>query len=137
MIDKGVSVQIVKRILKYSFGRFLITGGISTGIDFIIYIFLSSYFDISIAKVISMIIASIFSFILNKTWTFSDIEKVNICKIIKYLFSQVVNIGTNVGINRLVYYIIQNKIIAFISATAVAMLINYILQKLLVFRRKK
>lgn len=80
MIDKGVSVQIVKRILKYSFGRFLITGGISTGIDFIIYIFLSSYFDISIAKVISMIIASIFSFILNKTWTFSDIEKVNICK---------------------------------------------------------
>jgi putative flippase GtrA len=56
--------------------RFLITGGISTTIDFCIYMLLSNYISIVMSKIISMTIASIYAYFVNKSWTFSDKSKV-------------------------------------------------------------
>lgn len=56
--------------------RFVLTGGSSTLIDFIIYYFMSNYIDISIAKCISMLCSSVYSYYLNKRWTFENDKKV-------------------------------------------------------------
>ena len=113
--------------------RFLLTGGSSTLIDFIIYYLLGTYIDISIAKCISMLCASIYSYFLNKRWTFENVEKTSISIILKYYITFIINMAINVGINRIVFHHAHNKLIAFIVATAIAMIVNYLLQKKWVF----
>ena len=114
--------------------RFLIVGGLSTLIDFIIYMLLSNYIDISVSKCCSMIIASIFAYVCNKNWTFSDSESTNAKKIFKYIISQLINITVNTTINTVMYNLTKIKVLAFVVATGVAMIINYLLQKTIVFR---
>ncbi len=117
--------------------KFLIIGGISTAIDFCIYMIISNYIDITISKLISMTIASVFSFIFNKNWTFINKEKTSVIMALKYILAQIINIGVNTGINTLVYNLTKVKIIAFIIATGIAMVVNYLLQKIVVFNGGK
>lgn len=115
--------------------KFLTVGGVSTLLDYIIYLLLTSYIHITIAKTISMICAIILSFILNKVWTFEYEKNTDIKLIGKYVFSQLINIMVNVSANYIIYIITNNKHVAFIFATAVATIVNYMLQKNIVFNR--
>lgn len=117
--------------------RFLITGGSSTLLDFIIYMLLSTKVDITISKCISMSISSIYSFFINKNWTFSDSEKTTIVLALKYILCVLINIGVNTLVNALTFSITNNKIISFIIATGIAMIVNFVIQKELVFRGGK
>ena len=115
--------------------RFLIVGGTSTLIDYILYMLLSIRLDVSISKLISMLCASIFSYINNKNWTFSNKEKTNTIMIIKYVGSQIVNISVNILVNAIMYKLLGIKTIAFIFATGTAMVVNYLLQNYIVYIR--
>lgn len=115
--------------------RFLMVGGTSTFIDFIIYMLLSIRIPVSLSKLFSMCCASIFSYIVNKKWTFESQEQTHFFMIVRYILAQCINIGTNVSINQIVFGICKNKVISFILATGCAMCANYLLQRLFVFRR--
>lgn len=117
------------------FIKFVIIGGCSTGIDFLIYFLCSQKIDITISKFFSMLVACIFSFFFNKKWTFEVEEKTNWKHLIKYLFSQGVNIGVNVGTNTLVFELTNMKLIAYVMATGLGMIVNFMLQKFMVFRK--
>lgn len=132
----GGSDKLEKLVEKYgSFFKFLLVGGSSTLIDFIIYLLLSMRLDITISKILSMIIASFFSYMVNKKWTFVYDGKTNVALIFKYIFSQLVNISVNTLVNTFMYNWLELKIVAFVIATGVAMIVNYLLQKFLVFKR--
>ena len=126
---------MLKEIKSKKFIRFLVIGGCSTLIDFIIYYFLSNRINVVIAKALSMIIASIFSFIMNKTWTFSNKSQNSLSMVIRFYIVLIINIACNTSINYIVLRFTNNKYISFVVATAIAMLVNYILQKLFVFDR--
>lgn len=115
--------------------RFLVVGGTSTFIDFIIYMLLSIRFPVALSKMFSMCCASAFSFIVNKKWTFESQEQTHFFMIVKYILAQCINIGTNVSINQIVFGISKDKVISFILATGCAMCVNYLLQRLFVFQR--
>lgn len=117
--------------------RFLVVGGSSTLLDFIIYMLLSTKVDITISKCISMSISSIYSFFINKNWTFSDSEKITIVLALKYILCVLINIGVNTLVNTLTFSITNNKIISFIIATGIAMIVNFVIQKEVVFRGGK
>ena len=53
-----------------SIGRFIVVGGISTLVDFLIYMIISVKLPVSISKAISMCISCVVSFFLNRKWTF-------------------------------------------------------------------
>lgn len=128
----------IKEILnKYKIIKFIFVGGTSTCIDFIIYMILSNFMQISISKSISMIISCIYSFFLNRSWTFQDSNGNTVRQIVTYSITQVINIFTNVFINQIVYNITNTKIVAYIVATMMAMFVNYILQKKVVFKGGK
>lgn len=129
--------QIMKIINKNKFVKFIFVGGTATCIDFVIYMILNNFINLSIAKVISMVTSCIYSYFLNKKWTFECKEKNNSSQIIKYTFSQIINVTTNVLVNFIIYKITNIKIIAYIIATLVAMTVNYVLQKKYVFRGVK
>ncbi len=124
----------VRNLLSGSLIKFLLVGGCSTGIDFIIYMVLSIKIQLTVAKGISMIISSIFSYIANKRFTFNNYAKTNMNYIIKYYMVFLANFITNLELNYLVFQFTGYKILAFISATLGGMAVNYLGQKLFVFK---
>jgi len=67
---------VKKNLYVKQFLKFILVGGVSTVIDFSFYIFLTRFFAFwqnhyLWANFLSMFIASLFNFFLNKEWTFS------------------------------------------------------------------
>jgi putative flippase GtrA len=114
--------------------KFVVSGGIATGIDFVCYMLLRQIAWPSVAKTISMIIANIWSYIVNKRWVFASNRKTDYRMVVSYLGVQVLNLGTNVGVNSLMLYLTGFVILSFVVATLCATIVNYSLQKLIVFK---
>jgi putative flippase GtrA len=114
--------------------KFIVSGGIATGIDFVCYMLLRQVVWPSVAKTISMIIANIWSYIVNKRWVFALDKKTDYRMMGSYVVVQALNLGTNVGVNSLMLYLTGFVIFSFVVATLCATIVNYSLQKLIVFR---
>lgn len=114
--------------------RFLVVGGSSTLLDFIIYMLLSTKLNITISKFISMTVSSIYSFIINKNWTFNNKNKITFILTFKYILCVFINIFVNTTSNTLIFNLTNNKIISFLFATGIAMIVNYTIQKKIVFK---
>ncbi len=117
--------------------RFLVVGGSSTLLDFIIYMMLSTKLNITISKFISMTISSIYSFLINKNWTFNNKNKITFILTFKYILCVFINIFVNTTSNTLIFNLSKNKIVSFIFATGIAMIVNYTIQKKIVFKEDK
>lgn len=120
--------------MKQSILRFCIIGGITTGIDFCVYWFLSKKIDVSIAKIGSMLFASVFSYYFNKLWTFENSDRNHKNYLWKYYIAFVINITINTVINTFIYANSGKKILAFAAATGCAAAANFLLQKFWVFK---
>ncbi len=125
-----------KVIEKRRIVRFILVGGISTFIDFIIYILISIWVNITLSKGISMICSSLVSYFANKNYTFSVKDKTDCVRLIKYYLVFMANIFVNIGMNKLVYVVTTSKVVAFLFATICGMLVNYLGQKFIVFVKK-
>ena len=113
---------------------FLVIGGLATTLDFIIYNYLLNFFSINISKLISMLSSSLFSYFMNKIFTFNKGKNYNSKYLLKYYIVFLINLLTNVSVN---YYICKwtsIKILAFILATLFGMIVNFIGQKFYVFK---
>ena len=122
-------------VQKYkSQARFLVVGGSSTLLDFIIYMLLSTKLNITISKFISMTVSSIYSFLINKNWTFNNKNKITFILTFKYILCVFINIFVNTTSNTLIFNLTNNKIISFLFATGIAMIVNYTIQKKIVFK---
>lgn len=116
--------------------KFLFSGVITTGIDFLLYIFFSDFIILYIAKFFSMSIAMIVSFFINRFWCFNDRSVDTKKSIPKFIVCQIINLGINTSANYIIFILLSNKIYSFISATLIATIINFILQKNYVFYSK-
>ena len=116
--------------------KFLLIGGITTAIDFVIYTVLGQWLSPVPAKLISMLCSTLFAFFINKNWTFQNREQGLLVSLGKYYLAQAANIATNVTVNAVLLRLTGRRILAFIGATGVAMCVNYLLQRLFVFRKK-
>ena len=121
--------------LKKEVRNYLYVGVICVIIDFILYEFLIDYTNLGLSnsKRLSYIIGASFSFILNKTITFKSGEK-NITEpvlfILVYAFSFMLNsIAHDFFIN------IFDGYLPFLIATFLSIVVNYLGQKFLVFKK--
>ena len=120
--------------LEYQILVFLFIGGLATTIDFVIYNYLFTFFSINISKLISMLSSSLFSYFMNKIFTFNKGKNYNSKYLLKYYIVFLINLLTNISVN---YYICKwtsIKILAFILATLFGMIVNFIGQKFYVFK---
>lgn len=118
-----------------SVARFIFSGGVATTIDFICYYALHYFLDYSIAKLISILIANIWSYNVNKRWVFQSKTETNKMMVTQYVLCQVVNISANVAVNSVMVKMTNMIVLSFIVATACATVLNYLIQKLFVFRK--
>ena len=113
--------------------RFIIVGSGAVLTDFVVYNFSLKLFPMSYSKVISFVCGSLVTFIGNKLWTFD--QKVNrkneIVKFsVLYSFSLMLNTTTN----KVIFDYSGDKVLAFIFATGLSALMNFISQKYWVFK---
>jgi len=116
---------------------FVFIGGCSTAIDFILYLVFLHAVNVVIAKGASMIAASVFSYILNKTLTFKVRKKSDPVMVVRFYIVFVLNLLANVSVNWLFYSLLQTKLIPFILATGAGMTVNFLGQKYFVFRERR
>ena len=122
----------VRNLLSGSLIKFLLVGGCSTGIDFIIYMVLSIKIQLTVAKGISMMFTRIIQKLSKAHNNLQPYVVMNY--IIKYYMVFLANFITNLELNYLVFQFTGYKILAFISATLGGMAVNYLGQKLFVFK---
>lgn len=121
----------IKELLK-----FLVGGGSAVITDYIIYkILLLINIDVSIAKSISFICGSIVGFIINKLWTFES-KKFKKSEIGKYTILYSITAVINSVVNKVVLELLGIQIIAFLCATGISTILNFLGQKFFVFSRK-
>ena len=113
---------------------FIIIGGFATTIDFIIYSYLLDFISINFSKFISMLVSSLFSYFMNKIFTFNKGKNYNSKYLIKFYIIFLLNLLTNIFVNYYVYKWTSIKILAFILATLFGMIVNFIGQKFYVFK---
>jgi putative flippase GtrA len=81
-----------------------------------------------------MLIANVWSYLVNKRWVFVAERKTDARMDGLDVIVQALNLGTNVGVNSLMLYLTGYVILSFVIATLCATIVNYSLQKLIVFK---
>ena len=125
-----------KELLKYIFV------GLSTVlIDFLIYKFLIKFIVIYLAKTISFLSGTFFSYQLNRTWTFKSGKK-TLSQFIKYLIIHITSLVLNVFINSLLLntfsknYFLSYEVSFFIAILTSA-IYNFLFIKMFIFNNTK
>lgn len=124
-----------KKFLDKSVIKFLVVGGCCTFIDYSIYMMIVDKIGALGGKGISMGCSMIINYLLNKYWSFDAKKTKKGKEITRYIISQVANITVNMSVNFIVLSVIGQKTIAFLCATGVAMIVNYLLQRFWVFKK--
>ena len=125
-----------KELLKYIFV------GLSTVlIDFLIYKFLIKFIVIYLAKTISFLSGTFFSYQLNRTWTFKS-KKKTLSQFIKYLIIHITSLVLNVFINSLLLntfsknYFLSYEV-SFLIATLTSATYNFLFIKIFIFNNPR
>ena len=125
-----------KELLKYIFV------GLSTVlIDFLIYKFLIKFIIIYLAKTISFLSGTFFSYQLNRTWTFKSGGK-TLSQFIKYLIIHITSLVLNVFINSLLLntfsknYFLSYEV-SFLIATLTSATYNFLFIKIFIFNNTR
>lgn len=113
--------------------RFMLAGGCSTALDFILYMALIQHMPVFISKGISMISASVFSYIVNKVFTFRSKRKSYGKYLVRFYIVFGMNLFVNTGMNWLLYRLTGIRMLSYIIATLAGMCVNYTGQKNYVF----
>jgi putative flippase GtrA len=90
--------------------RFCLVGLANTAIDFTIYISLTRVWDFGarwylVANLIAFVLANIFSFIINKSWTFENLEYRNYY--LQYLRFFIVSIGSLIIVEAILFFFVD------------------------------
>ena len=125
-----------EELLKYIFV------GLSTVlIDFLIYKFLIKFIVIYLAKTISFLSGTFFSYQLNRTWTFKS-GKTKLSQFIKYLIIHITSLVLNVFINSLLLntfsknYFLSYEV-SFLIATLTSAIYNFLFIKKFIFNNTR
>lgn len=117
--------------------RFLITGGFAAIVDFGLYVVLLELGQhVNIAKTLSFIAGTITAYLINRRWTFqaahSHARFIAVCVLYALTFA------VQIGINYFFYMEFESQPwrvpVAFVIAQGTATVINFIVQRSIIFR---
>ena len=119
--------------LKKELKRFLVAGFSAVGTDLVTYYLLLNILDHDIAKAISFFLGTIVAFVINKYWTFEKYEK-SYKEIFQFGLLYTVTLSANVFTNKIVLDYTSIVLLAFLIATGVSTVLNFLGQKFWVFK---
>jgi putative flippase GtrA len=119
--------------IKKELKRFLVAGLSAVGTDLVAYYLFLNFLPNDVAKAVSFLLGTIVAFVINKYWTFEKKEK-SYSEIIRFAILYSVTLGANVLANKLVLDNTGILILAFLIATSISTVLNFIGQKFWVFK---
>ncbi|MBR4639200.1 MAG: GtrA family protein [Butyrivibrio sp.] len=115
--------------------KFLVGGGSAVLVDYLTYrLFLHIGLNISLSKSISYVLGAAVGFVINKLWTFES-KGFSKIEIVKYIILYACSALANTVVNRVILWILAIQVVAFLCATGVSTIINFLGQKFFVFRK--
>ena len=119
--------------IKKELKRFLVAGISAVGTDLVTYYILLNYLNTDISKGISFLLGTIVAFVVNKYWTFEKKEK-SYKEVVQFSILYATTLGANIVTNKFIIDIYNITLLAFLIATGVSTVMNFIGQKWWVFR---
>lgn len=119
--------------LKKELKRFLIAGFSAVGTDLVTYYILLNFLSHDVAKSISFLLGTIVAFLINKYWTFEKYDK-SYKEIVQFTILYTITLGANVVTNKFVLEQTDSVLFAFLVATGVSTVLNFLGQKFWVFK---
>jgi putative flippase GtrA len=134
----AVEAEPVKLRLGNQLGRFVLVGGFSFLVDYGIYqALLAGGVWVHLAKAISFVVGTTTAYLLNRRWTFR--ASGGSAQFAGFLLLYGTTFVVNVGMNALMLHLLAPSrweiTAAFVVAQGTATTINFLVQRLVIFRR--
>jgi len=97
------------------------------------YYILLNFMPHDISKAVSFLLGTVVAFVINKYWTFEKHEK-SYKEMLKFGILYSLTLGTNVMTNKMILEYTSLVFLAFLVATGVSTVLNFIGQKWWVFK---
>jgi len=125
--------------LKTQLLRFVLTGGFSAIVDFGLYFLLYKVVGLNrdLAKAIGFVAGTLTAYLINRRWTFGAAPSRSrfVKVIVLYALTFIVQVGLNHLVLRLLGDELWGILAAFVIAQGTATVINFIVQRVWIFRR--
>lgn len=123
--------------------NYLIVGLLTTLVSFIVYFAVTRTFldvsvpmELQIANIISWIISVAFAYVTNRIFVFKSKNKNIFAEVTKFVGSRILSLLMDIGIMFLVVTVLSmSDIIGKLTSQVVVIIANYVLSKLLVFKK--